>query len=69
MTRSYAAARAGRITKPLVLPRVRPPRDATITPLGFTCFRLMRTYDAGGPPFIAIEKRDRRNAMSVLASR
>jgi len=73
MTRSLAMPRSGRqrITQPLLSARPRAPRDPSITPLGFTCFKLVRSY--GGPPgaplFAVLPNPGSRNAMAALADR
>lgn len=65
MTRSYRSPRTrqSRITQPIRIVR---PRDPSITPLGFTCYRLVRVHD-GNVPFVAIPHVERTNTMSVFA--
>jgi len=58
MTRELSAP-PGRITRPIRVVR-RPPDPATITALGFTCFRLVPSNDAD---LVAVPLRYSHNAM------
>lgn len=68
MTRSYAAARATRVTQPITRPVLRNPRDPSIRRLSFTCFRLVAIEDPepGEGPFSAIELLRTSSTMGVF---
>lgn len=65
MTRSFASAQKRRPRRTQPIRVMRSPRDPSITPYGFKCFRLVRIYDGdpGEPPFAAIELQHSTNAM------
>ena len=63
MTRTYTTTRRRRATAPIARPR-----NPAITPIAFTCFRLVRIDDRepGEPPFAPIELCDPTNAMAAF---
>ena len=64
MTRAYSPRSAPRTTAARL---ARPVRDASITALGFTCYRL--EWSGGGPDepdFVPVQMIQTRNAMGVF---
>ncbi len=63
MTRSYASRRARHSVRV-----VRPPRDPSITVLGFECFRLEGSgeLDPVEPAYVAVRLFQTRNAMGAF---
>ena len=64
MTRAYATGSSLRSPR-----RARPSRDASITVLGFTCYRL--EHSGGGPDepaFMPVELIQTRNAMGAFVA-
>lgn len=68
MTRSFGTSQKER--RPSTLP-VRSHRDASITLVGFTCFRLVRIYDCepGEPPYAPIQLLQSTNTMFAFTKR
>ncbi len=71
MTRSYAAARASRVTQPLPRPATRCVRDPSIHRISFTPFRLVAISDPEPDEgaYAPVELMRTSNTMSVFVKK